>query len=258
MKLRSAKKIKNERKIHEQDKSLHEPVLLSILKKQTKVMNFGSRNNIKKADKPIIKIKNEPLGNVPTYKYLEIHLDQMLNFKYHSETLLNIINHKLYMFSKIRRYLNLNSALTVYKTMLLPYFDYGDIIYMAANIPEIKKIDKLHIRGLRICFKIQGKIEDKELFNRANISNLTNRRKVHLRNYMFKNKSKCETKPENFIGTRENSGPTFNVVKPNSEVYKRNVYYSGCIKWNQLNSEDRNIDEFFRFKRIQKGWLLNT
>ena len=64
------------------------------------------------------------------------------------------------MFSKIRRYLNVQSAVTIYKTMILPYFDYGDIIYMSSNSPEIRKLDKNHIRGLRISFKVQGKIED--------------------------------------------------------------------------------------------------
>ena len=66
------------------------------------------------------------------------------------------------MFSKIRKYLNVTSALAVYKTMIIPHFDYGDIIYMSLNIPEIRKMDNNHIRGLRIGFEIQGKIDDKD------------------------------------------------------------------------------------------------
>ena len=41
---------------------------------------------------------------------------------------------------------------------------------------------------------------------------------------MFKNKNKCEAKPENCIATRENSGPTFNVSKPNIVKYIREMY----------------------------------
>ena len=67
------------------------------------------------------------------------------------------------MFSKIRRYLNDHSAISIYKTMILPYFDYGDICYMSSNILEVKKLNNHHIRGLRICFRIQGKIEEKDL-----------------------------------------------------------------------------------------------
>ena len=231
---------------------------LTINIKKTKVMNFGSKNKVKKARNITIKIKNEILGIVPTYKYLGIHLDQTLNFKYHLDTLLKLINHKLYMFSKIRKYLTVTSAITIYKTMILPYFDYGDVIYMSSNIPEKGKLDKNHIRGLRISFKIQGKIEKNDLFNLAKISNLENRRKLHLRYFMFKNKKKCIIKEENAVETRGNSGPTFEVKKPNCESYKRNIYYSGAIEWNNLDADVRKLEQSIQFKRIQKSWLLNT
>ena len=221
-------------------------------------MTFGSKNKIKKAKNINIKIGNETLGNVPTYKYLGIHLDQTLNYKYHSENLLKLINHKLYMFSKISKYLNVTSAITVYKTMILPYFDYGDIIYLSANIPQIRKLDKNHIRGLRISFKVQGKIEDNELFMLAKISNLDNRRIVHLRNFMYRNKKKCIVKEENTIVTRGNSGPMFKVTKPNCETFKRNIYYAGAIEWNKLDSDIRKLEHFYQFKRLQKSWLINT
>ena len=164
------------------------------------------------------------------------------------------------MFSKIRKYLNVTSAITVYKTMILPYFDYGDIIYMymSANIPQIRKLDKNHIRGLRISFKIQGKIEDNDLFILAKISNLDNRRKVHLRNFMYRNKKKCIVKEENTIVTRGNSGPMFKVTKPNCETFKRNIYYAGAIEWNKLDSDIRKLEHFYQFKRLQKSWLINT
>ena len=142
----------------------------------------------------------------------------------------------------------MNSALSIYKTMILPYFDYGDIFYMSTNYPEIRKLDKNHIRGLSIGFKIQGKIEDNDLFNLANISNLSNRRKVHLRNVMYRNKKKCNIREEESIVTRSSSGPTFNVTKPNCETFKRNVYYIGANEWNSLDADVRNLEHFYQFK----------
>ena len=142
--------------------------------------------------------------------------------------------------------------------MILPYFDYSDVIYSNSKIPEITKIDKQHFRGLRICLKTQGKIDKNEILNQAKISNLENRRKEHLRNFMFRNKSKCVKKEENVITTREKSGPTFKILKPNCESFKRNIYYSGAVEWNNLDADIRNLKEFFKFKRIRKSWLLNT
>ena len=231
---------------------------LTINIKKTKIMTFGSKYRVKKAKNVDIKVGNETLGIVPTYKYLGVHLDQTLSFKYHMESLLKLINHKLYMFSKIRRYLNVKSALSIYKTMILPYYDYGDIIYMETNCTEIRKLDKNHIRGLRIGYKIQGKIEDKDLYKMANISNLGNRRKVHLRSFMYRNRKKCINTEDNIIVTRGNSGPMFEVKKPNSEAFKRNIYYAGAVEWNNLDADVRKLEHFYQFKRIQKSWLLNT
>ena len=129
---------------------------------------------------------------------------------------------------------------------------------MSAKIPEISKLDKHHIRGLRICFKVQGKINDDELFTLGNISNLENRRKVHLRNYMFRNKNKCAPIEDDVILTRSNSGPTFNVIKPNCEYFKRNVYYNGAVEWNSLDADIRNLPDIHKFKRMQKSWFLHT
>ena len=84
---------------------------------------------------------------------------------------------------------------------------------METNCAEIRKLDKNHIRGLRISFKTQGKIEDNDFFKMANISNLKNRRKVHLRNFMFRNKRKCVIEDKNSIVTRGNAGPTFEIKK---------------------------------------------
>ena len=40
---------------------------------------------------------------------------------------MNKILHKMYMLSRIRQYLTEKSAILIYKSMLLPYFDYGDM-----------------------------------------------------------------------------------------------------------------------------------
>ena len=57
----------------------------------------------------------------------------------------------------------------------------------------------------------------------TNISNLENIRIVHLRNHMYRNKDKYIIKDDNIVSTRENSGPTFKVIKPKCETFKRNV-----------------------------------
>ena len=180
------------------------------------------------------------------------------------KNLVNQISHKLYIFSKIRRFFSNKAALNVYKTMILPYFDYGDVVFMFSSESMLKKLDRLHLRGLRISENINNSFPKDDLLELCNISSLCNRRLVHLRNFMFNRKHLCENQPNiqndslSQICTRSKAGPTFNIVKPNCELYKRSICYSGCLEWNNLDSTSRNIENVFEFKKNQKTWLINT
>ena len=225
--------------------------------KKTKVMAFGSKNNIKKDKGKNLVLNGEKISFVPNFKFLGVFLDQTLNFRHHLDTLINTINFKLYLLSKIRKYLNDKCALTIYKSMVIPYFDYADIIYMYSNNPDLKKLDRAHLRGLRICLKIQGKLEDVDIYKLGNISSLDNRRIVHSRNFMYKNKGKYTIDNDKIV-TRAKGGPLFDIVRPNCEAYKRSIYYSGASDWNGLDPSIRNLENIFLFKRHQKSWLLNS
>ena len=138
------------------------------------------------------------------------------------------------MLSKIRKYLDNKCALTIYKSMVIPYFDYADVVYMYSKNPDLKKLDRAHLRGLRISYRLQGKMNDNEIYNLCNISSLENRRIVHSRNCMFNNKNKCIINNEGIV-TRAKEGPLFNIIRPNCEAYKRSIYYSGASDWKSLD-----------------------
>ena len=233
---------------------------LTINIKKTKVMMFGSRYNINKNNNLKININKETIQAVPTYKYLGVHLDQTLSFNYHLKNLINKISQKMYVFSKIRRFLNEKTSIIVYKSMILPFFDYADAIFMFSNEKLLYKLDRLHTRGLKLSKNIFVHIEDSELFNLCNISNSSNRRMVHLRNFLFNRKYLCESNQDldSQICTRAKSGPLFHLYKPNCESYKRSVCYSGFNEWNKLSSDLRNIENIIEFKKKQKTWLLDT
>ena len=103
-------------------------------------MVFGTKNTFNKVDKIKVSINNKLLQNVPTYKYMGFNLDQTLNYKYHLGTVMNNISFKLYLFRKVRRFMNEKSAIRVYKSMILPFYDYCDVIYSFSMIPELNKL----------------------------------------------------------------------------------------------------------------------
>ena len=44
-----------------------------------------------------------------------------------------------------------SASIKTYKTMILPYLDYGDIFFMNASFEQLKKLQALQNRVLRIC-----------------------------------------------------------------------------------------------------------
>ena len=79
------------------------------------------------------------LQYVNHFNYLGIKMENTLTFEHHANETTRMVAHKLYLLSKIRKYINTQQAITIYRSMIVPYFDYGDIFLI--NI-SLKTIDK--------------------------------------------------------------------------------------------------------------------
>ena len=134
-------------------------------------------------------MNNIILDKVSSYKYLGIQLDANLNFHKYLQDCIQRATYKIHMLAKIRSYIDFNSALTIYKTMILPIFEYGDIAYDQADIKSLDKLQTLQNRALRICINRNVHISRIRLHQECNIANMKVRRIVHLRMFMFK---QCE------------------------------------------------------------------
>ena len=102
---------------------------LTINISKTKIMTFGSRQKVKKARNLVIKLGESELKQVPSYKYLVMILYSTLNYNLHINQVIRTVLHKLLLLSKMKKYLRDVAALSIYKSMLLPYFDYADVIF---------------------------------------------------------------------------------------------------------------------------------
>ena len=112
---------------------------LTINIKKTKLMAFGSRGKVKKAKNVTIKLGGLKLQHVPSFKYLGLTLDGTLNFSHHIACVNRTVLHKLMLLSKMKRYLRDDTAITIYKSMILPYLDYADVIFDRAPSKDISK-----------------------------------------------------------------------------------------------------------------------
>ena len=231
---------------------------LTINIQKTKFMTFGTRSKVKRAKDLKVVINGVQIQQVPSFKYLGFTLDSVLSFTNHITALLNIVTHKMYILGKIRRFITEYAAIRIYKAMILPYFDYADIIYDKANQGYLDKLQRVQNRCLKICMLTNIKTDTDLVHSHTKVSKLENRRKVHLRNFMFQRKSNADLLDAIVVGTRARDAPLFKTEFPRYEAYKRSVLYNGATEWNSLSAEIRNVDQFLPFKFMQKKWLVNT
>ena len=230
---------------------------LSLNIKKTKSMIFGSKHKIKRLHVPILHMNEIPLDYVTTYKYLGITTDQTLNFNSNIKQIIKTVSYKLSLLSKLKVYISTEAAIQVYKSMIIPYFDYGDVLYHCSSTNLLDKLQKLQNRGLKICFGQGTDLSILEMHVRSNISLLQNRRVQHVYTFMYKQQTNYDIIDARDIRTRAHDAILFITNRPFCEKYKSNVFYYGARLWNELPVYERKIDTYENFKNVQKRKALN-
>ncbi len=90
-----------------------------------------------------LNVGGEMLEQVDLYKYLGVFLDRNLNFVEHIDYIVNKSRRKLGMLKRICKFMNQETTLMLYKTLIVPLFDYGDIIYMNTTAEQMDRLQKL-------------------------------------------------------------------------------------------------------------------
>ena len=221
---------------------------LTINTKKTKLMVFGSRSKIKKAKNVKILLNGDKIQKVPTFKYLGLVLDSTLNYNHQTSQIIRTVLHKMTLLAKMKRYLKKDVAVLIYKTMILPYLDYGDVIFHRSNSGDLSQLQRLQNRCLRICLGYDKRFSTNKAHKLALAPFLDDRRIAHVHNFMFIRKNKQHLLNNREIRTRAHDAPLFDVKIPRCEAFKRCIGYLGSEMWNSLTPEIRNIDCYMLFE----------
>lgn len=72
---------------------------------------------------------SEPLDLVSSYKYLGLTMNNQLTFKEHTQHIINFAAVRINSFIHFRKFVNHTTLLKIYKTTILPIFEYANIIH---------------------------------------------------------------------------------------------------------------------------------
>ena len=230
---------------------------LTINVKKTKCVYFGLKSQVKNIDNHRICIDNMLIDRVNSYKYLGVTLDATLNYNAHLSNCLSLASHKIFLLSKIRKYITFEAANRIYKTMILPIVEYGDILYDGSSQKLLGKLQTLQNRGLRLVYYRQYHVPVIALHEISGIAKLSLRRQMHLLLYMYKQKSNVSIVNSRVINTRLHDALVFISERPNNEKYKNNVLYKGPLLWNSRTVDVRNIQSYDKLKSYLKKEIFD-
>ena len=207
---------------------------------KTKVMLFGNAQKMKSIPDFEVKLNDIPLQQVTSYKYLGVTLDNRLKFDKHVRKTLSSVAGKLKLFRRMRSFLNDKAALLVYKNMLLPIIEYGDILLTGTTSDNKRKLQTLQNKGLRCALKRDNFSSSEDLHKDAKLLKLKFRREQHLLNFMYDmSLSQKNLKKTKSLGvrTRSSSKKLLKIRRPRTEKFKNSLTYRGPKKWNALPEE---------------------
>ena len=155
------------------------------------------------------------------------------------------------MLRKIRKYLNFEAALCIYKQTILPLIDYAGFLLLSCRNSDIEDLQKKQNDVLRICTmsKLSDKVSIVILHKKCKILGLKQRMQKQLLwlMYIMSGDELCIRTPPR--ETRAAQKIVCNVPNRIIPVYEHSPYYKGTILWNRLDEETQKIDNIFVFKK---------
>ena len=208
---------------------------------------------INKVDHPELIFNNVKINNCASEKHLGLILDKKLNFKEHSIEKINKAMKIVGTIKKLRNILPRSSLLTIYKSLVRPHLDYGDVIYAQINNQSFTdRIESVQYNAaLAITGAIRGTSRDK-LYKELGMESLQNRQWMRRLCYFYKIFTTqlpaylFDYLPPKSISQRYPN--TFKTYRCRTISYQNSFFPYSVKQWNQLDSNIRNCTSYSVFR----------
>ena len=198
-----------------------------------------------------VNVKGVRLECVNSFTYLGIIIDNKLQFQDHIKKCIKQAGHKIYMLSRIRHCVNKKTALMIFKSMILPYIEYGNIFHGTCTEFYKQKLQVIQNNGLKIALNRSRLYNTVDLHIEARLLPCKYRRLLMLQKNTFSQLN--DNLPPIHINdipvpTRAHDAIILYVPRPNSELFKKSNCYNGPVLWNTLPVYIRSLKEKNEFK----------
>lgn len=208
---------------------------LTVNYSKSKLQVIGSKSKLSKISSVRnISANNHIIDRVDCFNYLGITIDPELRFDTALTMAYAKFSHGLYTLSAVRKDLTQYAALTIVKSMLLPYFDYMLFLFSSCTDKVKTKAQRILNRSLRIALRVDQATPVNELYNRAGVMKLDTRfpfnimKIMHYKVYYTNDLDVIEFK-NSAVRTRSGDAPTLRMPFPNNSKFRNSFTYTGHL-----------------------------
>lgn len=235
------------------------------LKINTEKTKYVIINNRQK-EKIKISMQDMEIEQVKTTKYLGIIIDEKLDFKENFDYVCKKMAKKVGFMGRISKKLDLETKITIYKTIIAPHLDYCSSILYLANENQITKLQKIQNKAMRIILKLNKYTNIKLMLDMLKWQSV--RQRLTYNTLITIHKIDNDILPQylkkNLIKVGQNSNyNTRNKNELRLPKYKKaktqnNIFYNGIKKYNEISKEIKNEKRMNIFKKKLSKWILDN
>ena len=239
---------------------------LSLNAKKTNLMFMGTSKQTSSIDNENVNIYLDgcKLSRVQDAKFLGIIIDENLLWKKQVDAICKTCSRNIGVLNKVKLFLPNSAMYQLYCTLVLPYLNYGLLLWGNVNKFYMNKIFCLQKRALRTISNSSYLCPTKPLFKKYKVLNIFDMYTKEAAMFMYK--YKCNMLPRSFDGyfttnqeihryNTRNKGD-FNIPKRNSKF--DSVFVSGPKIWNGLPNNMKKAKSLSQFKTTFKYYLLTS
>ena len=120
-----------------------------VKKSRSIIISTAQRLTYQKMSKLFIRVDDEIIQNVSSFRLLGVEVDDRLSWSKHIDYLIGKINLRLRIFYRISKFLPFSAKLTYYHSFIGTHLDYCSTVWGRAAACEIKRLTRLQNRSAR-------------------------------------------------------------------------------------------------------------
>jgi hypothetical protein len=227
----------------------------------TKTVYFKISRKINPTLNPILQLNGENIKEVKQHKHLGLTFNDSLTWSNHIDNLTTKASKCVGLLRRICYEVPRSCLETLYKSMILPILEYGDIIFDGSPDLLMERLEKVQRKAALTCTRAYKHTKHTKLLEELGWPPLSQRRKNHRMNVMFKLQHGllppyliqiCPPLTRDRTSYDLRSGMNITTPQMRTTTYQQSFFPKSIKEWNELDMIARGCPSIDSFKELHK------